>query len=82
MKNNLDENLIATLEQNLRFTRKAQNRLLQRLGKVRAEIKKSSDEAEALNSEINALEASANQTESAIYSLLSAMKDKDNNGGS
>lgn len=59
----LDENLIATLEQSLRQTRNAQNRLMARLRDVETE-------AERLREEIEALEKSAQQTESAIDSLL------------
>lgn len=63
----LDENLIATLEQSLRQTRNAQNRLLVRLREVESE-------AERLRQEIDALENSAAQTEAAIYSLLATMR--------
>jgi light-regulated signal transduction histidine kinase (bacteriophytochrome) len=63
----LDENLIATLEQSLRQTRNAQDRLLARLREVEAE-------AEKLRQEIQALENSAAQTEQAIYSLLTTMR--------
>ncbi len=63
----LNENLIATLEQSLRQTRNAQNRLLVRLREVEAE-------AERLREEIEALENSAEQTEQAIYSLLATMR--------
>lgn len=62
----LNENLIATLEQSLRQTRNAQNRLLGRLREVETE-------AEALRQEIEALENSASQTGEAIYSLLATM---------
>jgi len=63
----LDENLIATLEQSLRQTRNAQNRLMARLREVEFE-------AERLREEIAALENSAAQTESAIDSLLVTMR--------
>lgn len=63
----LDENLIATLEQSLRQTRNAQNRLLVRLREVESE-------AERLRQEIEALENSAAQTEAAIFSLLATMR--------
>lgn len=59
----VDENLIATLEQSLRQTRNAQNRLMARLRDVEGE-------AEQLREEIAALEKSAQQTELAIDSLL------------
>jgi hypothetical protein len=59
----LNENLISTLEQSLRQTRNAQNRLLGRLREVETE-------AESLRQEIEAMENSAAQTEAAIYSLL------------
>src|SRR5262245_2709549 len=63
----LDENLISTLEQSLRQTRNAQNRLLVRLREVESE-------AERLHQEIEALENSASQTEAAIFSLLATMR--------
>lgn len=63
----LDENLIATLEQSLRQTRNAQNRLMARLREVESE-------SEHLREEIQALENSAAQTESAIDSLLVTMR--------
>src|SRR5687767_4508090 len=63
----LDENLIATLEQSLRQTRNAQNRLMARLREVEYE-------SERLREEIDALENSAAQTESAIDSLLVTMR--------
>lgn len=62
----LNENLIATLEQSLRQTRNAQNRLLGRLREVESE-------SESLRQEIQAMENSAAQTEQAIYSLLATM---------
>ncbi|MBP6004718.1 MAG: hypothetical protein KA746_14905 [Pyrinomonadaceae bacterium] len=63
----LDENLIATLEQSLRQTRNAQNRLMARL-------REAENEVELLRQEITALENSASQTESAIDSLLVTMR--------
>jgi len=63
----LDENLIATLEQSLRQTRNAQNRLMGRLREAEAEV-------ELLRQEITALENSASQTEQAIDSLLVTMR--------
>ncbi len=63
----LDENLIATLEQSLRQTRNAQNRLLGRLREVEAE-------SERLRQEIEAMDNSASQTEAAIFSLLATMR--------
>jgi hypothetical protein len=63
----LDENLIATLEQSLRQTRNAQSRLMARLREVEVE-------SEHLREEIEALENSAAQTESAIDSLLVTMR--------
>jgi hypothetical protein len=63
----LDENLISTLEQSLRQTRNAQNRLIARLNEVEVE-------AGRLRAEIEALENSAEQTEQAIYSLLATMR--------
>ncbi|MBP9663010.1 MAG: hypothetical protein KBD94_00205 [Pyrinomonadaceae bacterium] len=63
----MDENLIATLEQSLRQTRNAQNRLIGR-------FREAENEVEMLRIEINALENSAAQTEKAIDSLLVAMR--------
>ena len=63
----LDENLIATLEQSLRQTRNAQNRLMARLREAEYEV-------DLLRQEITALENSASQTESAIDSLLVTMR--------
>ena len=63
----LDENLIATLEQSLRQTRNAQNRLMVRLREVESE-------SERLHQEIEALDNSASQTEAAIFSLLATIR--------
>ncbi len=63
----LNENLISTLEQSLRQTRNAQNRLIARLREVETE-------GDSLREEIQALENSASQTEQAIYSLLATMR--------
>ncbi|MBK6751843.1 MAG: hypothetical protein KA956_15770 [Pyrinomonadaceae bacterium] len=63
----LDENLIGTLEQSLRQTRNAQNRLMGRL-------REAENEVELLREEIDALEKSASQTEQAIDSLLVTMR--------
>lgn len=63
----LDENLIATLEQSLRQTRNAQNRLMARLREVE-------DESRHLRQDIEALENSASQTEKAMDSLLVTMR--------
>lgn len=63
----LDENLIATLETSLRQTRNAQNRLMSRLREAEEEVKH-------LREEIQAMENSAAQTESAIDSLLVTMR--------
>jgi hypothetical protein len=62
-----EENLISTLEQSLRQTRNAQNRLLARLREVESE-------AETLRTEIDALQNSAEKTEEAIDSLFSTMR--------
>lgn len=62
-----DENLIATLETSLRQTRNAQHRLMARLRDVEAE-------SDRLREEIQALENSASQTESAIDSLLVSLR--------
>jgi len=63
----LDENLIATLEQSLRQSRNAQNRLVSRLREVE-------EEASRLRQEIEALENSAQQTGQAIDSLLTTVR--------
>lgn len=63
----LDENLIATLEQSLRQTRNAQNRLVAKLREAESEVAN-------LRMEIGALENSAVQTEKAIDSLLVTMR--------
>ena len=63
----LDENLIATLEQSLRQTRNAQNRLM-------AQLREKESEVEDLRIEVGALENSAAQTEKAIDSLLVATR--------
>ncbi len=63
----LDENLIATLEQSLRQTRNAQNRLM-------AQLREKESEVDNLRIEIGALENSAAQTEKAIDSLLVATR--------
>ena len=59
----LDENLIATLNQILRQTRQAQSRVL-------ANLRDAEHEVERLREEIQVLENSALQTESAIDGLL------------
>lgn len=63
----VDENLISTLEQSLRQTRNAQNRLMGRLREVESE-------GERLRQEIEAMDNSASQTEAAIFSLLATMR--------
>lgn len=63
----LDANLIATLEKSLQETRNAQVRLMGRLREVE-------HESDRLRGEIQALENSAAQTESAIDGLLIAMR--------
>jgi hypothetical protein len=70
----LDENLIATLEQSLRQTRNAQNRLMARLREAEADV-------ELLRLEISALENSAQQTEKAIDSLLVATRSGNRSAG-
>lgn len=81
MKQKLDENLIASLEQTIKLTRETQNNLLKKLEDVKAEINRLFDEAEALNAEINILETSANQTENALATVLSVMSTRNKNGG-
>jgi len=61
-----EENLVATLEQSLRQTRNAQNRLLGRLREVETE-------AQSLRTEIEALANSAEKTGQAIHSILATM---------
>ncbi|MEQ1765653.1 MAG: hypothetical protein ABL984_21170 [Pyrinomonadaceae bacterium] len=63
----LDANLIATLEKSLQETRNAQVRLMARLREVE-------HESDRLREEIQALENSAAQTESAVDGLLVAMR--------
>jgi hypothetical protein len=70
----LDENLIATLEQSLRQTRNAQNRLMSKLREAESEVA-------SLRLEISALENSAVQTERAIDSLLVATRSGSNGLG-
>jgi hypothetical protein len=67
----LDENLIATLETSLRQTRNAQSRLMGRLREAETEV-------QHLRQEIEALENSAAQTESAIDSILVTMRSGSN----
>ena len=68
----LDESLIATLEQSLRQTRNAQNRMMGRL-------REAENEVGLLRQEIGALENSAAQTELAIDSLLVNMRSGNRN---
>lgn len=63
----LDPTLITTLEKSLQETRNAQSRLMARLREVEFE-------SERLRGEIQALESSASQTESAIDGLIVAMR--------
>jgi hypothetical protein len=70
----LNENLIATLEQSLRQTRNTRSRMVSRLHEIEAE-------AESLRQEIDALDNIAQQTETAIYSLLASARTA-NKGGS
>ncbi|MBX3292865.1 MAG: hypothetical protein KF881_08245 [Acidobacteria bacterium] len=63
----VDDSLIVTLEQTLRQTRNAQNRLAGRLREAEIEV-------EQLRMEIAALENSAAQTERAIHSLLVSLR--------
>ncbi|QQS33412.1 MAG: hypothetical protein IPM50_02190 [Acidobacteriota bacterium] len=63
----VDDSLIVTLEQTLRQTRNAQNRLAGRLREAEMEV-------EQLRMEIAALENSAAQTERAIHSLLVSLR--------
>jgi hypothetical protein len=70
----LDENLIATLEQSLRQTRNAQNRLMSMLREAESQVSN-------LRLEISALENSAVQTEKAIDSLLVATRSGSSGSG-
>ncbi len=65
--NMLDANVIATLETSLRQTRNEQNRLMARL-------REAENDVELLREEIAALENSADQTASAIDTLLVMMR--------
>lgn len=64
---NIDENLIATLEQSLRQAINAQKGLVARLREVE-------EEGEKLRQQIEALEATAEQTAKAIESVLSSVR--------
>lgn len=64
---NIDENLIATLEQSLRQTINAQKGLVARLREVE-------EERERLRQQIDALESTAEQTARAINSVLSSVR--------
>lgn len=61
-----DENLLTTFEQSLRQARATRSRLASRLSELEAE-------AEKVRGEILEVDALANQTEAAIYRLLSSM---------
>ncbi|HLL74435.1 MAG TPA: hypothetical protein VK421_04160 [Pyrinomonadaceae bacterium] len=61
-----DENLLATLEQNLRQTRATRNRLSARLTDLELE-------AEKLRTEISEMDAIASQTQAAMYRILSSV---------
>jgi hypothetical protein len=61
-----DENLLSTLEQNLRQTRATRNRLSARLADLELE-------AEKLRTEISEMDAIASQTQAAMYRILSSV---------
>ncbi|HVG37953.1 MAG TPA: hypothetical protein VM870_01630 [Pyrinomonadaceae bacterium] len=61
-----DENLLATFEQSLRQARATRSRLATRLHELEAE-------ADKVRGEMSAVEALADQTEQAIYRLLTSM---------
>jgi hypothetical protein len=61
-----NENLLATLEQSLRQTRMARNRIGARLAELEAE-------AEMLRAEISEMDNLASQTEASIFRLMSSM---------
>lgn len=68
----LDANLIAALETSLNQTRNAQSRMISRLRELE-------NEAELLREEITALENTAEQTASAIDTLLVTMRSGNRN---
>jgi len=61
-----DENLLATLEQNLRQTRQTRARFVTKLAELEAE-------AEKVRNELNAIDLLANQTESTIRSIMTSV---------
>lgn len=61
-----DENLLATLEQSLRQARATRSRLAARLAELEAE-------AEKLRTELGEMDAIVNQTEAAMFRILSSM---------
>jgi methyl-accepting chemotaxis protein len=73
-KGNFNENLVETLEQSLRQTRNAKARFLERFEELKNENNVSSNELERLVAEIDCLETSAKQIESAIDSLSNDKK--------
>lgn len=74
MKKSIDENLVETLEQSLKQTRNAKARFLERLEELKNENNVSSNELERIVAEIDCLETSAKQIESAIDSLSNDRK--------
>jgi hypothetical protein len=73
----LSENLLETLENSLRQTRNAENRLIESRRMIEAKIVELLEEDRNLGIEINALKNSAEQTEAAIISLLEALNKKE-----
>ncbi len=72
----LNENLLETLENSLRQTRNAENRLKESRLSIQAKIKELMDEDLNLSMEIDTLGRSAKQTEAAILSLLKTLNKK------
>ena len=74
-----NEEMLETLETNLRQVRKAEKLLLERREKVQLKIKALTDEKTRLSEEIDSMEGYAKQTESAILSLLEEVNKKGSN---
>lgn len=70
----MDENLLLTLEQSLRQTRKMQSRLITKREENKSKIENLNREDEELGREIESLEKLAKQIENAIYKLLNDLR--------
>jgi hypothetical protein len=68
------ENLLVSLEDNLRQTRRSQRQLIARKENLRLGIIPSTPADQEINQEIEVLEKMAKQTESAIYSVLATLR--------